>query len=142
MIYTKLKYLFIFLCLTSFLSAKETLITLDTRNLEIDHYDVRVEEVERDENISTVKIKRSSGPSSDESLFVIRAFCLIAEAREMQFFFILKEGEDENGAYTYTVGYLKKQVQNLKGHFGITENKPVTDKDLMDSKDLMTMFGW
>ena len=110
--------------------------------MNIDYFDARIEEVKRDENISIVKIKRSCGPSSDESLFVIRALCLIAEARRMRFFIILKEGEDNNGKYTYAVGYLKKQIQNLNGHFGITTDRPVTDKSVMDSKDLMTMFGW
>ncbi|MGD9202607.1 MAG: hypothetical protein PVI26_13675 [Chitinispirillia bacterium] len=142
MAYIKSKYLFIFLCLASFLEAKEKLIKLDTRNLKIDHFDVRVEEVRRDKNVSIVKIKRSNGPSGDESLFVIRTLCLIAEAREMRFFIILREGEDRNGKYTYTVGYLNEQIQNLNGHFGFTANRPVTDKELMDSKDLMAMFGW
>jgi hypothetical protein len=149
--------LFIFLCITSFLGtsfpgaeekstsfpgAEEKLLHLDTRTLNIDHLDVRVEEVKREESISTVTIKRSKGPSGEESLFVIRALCLIAESRDMRYFIILSEGDDKNGKYTYSVGYLKEQIQNLNGHFGITADRPVTDQALMDSKDLMMMFGW
>ncbi len=124
------------------LCARGKLVKLDSRELEIDIYDVRVEEVSRKDNISIVQITRSDGQSGDEALFVIRAFCLVAQSREMRYFIIVEEGEDENGVYTYTIGFLTEPVDNLKGHFGITHDKPVSDKELMDSKDLMAMFGW
>ena len=134
----------VFLCfaLCIPLCGKAALMKLDTRDLEIDYFDVRVEEVEREDSISVVQITRSSGPSGDESLFVIRAFCLIAQSRELRYFIILKEGENPKGIYTYRVGFLNDRVDNLRGHFGITHDKPVTDKELMDSEDLMKMFGW
>ncbi len=124
------------------LCARGKLVKLDSRDLEIDVFDVRVEEVSRKDSVSIVQILRSDGQSGDEALFVIRAFCLIAQSREMRYFIIVEEGEDEKGVYTYTIGYLSEIVDNLNGHFGITYDKPVSDKELMDSKDLMAMFGW
>lgn len=124
------------------LCGKSKLIKLDTRDLEIDYFDVRVEEKQRNDSISIVTITRSDGPSSDESMFVIRALCLIAKDREKRYFIILKEGADPKGVYTYTIGFLNDRVDNLKGHFGITADQPVTEKELMDSQDLMAMFGW
>ncbi len=124
------------------LCARGKLVKLDSRELEIDIFDVRVEEVSRKDSISIVQITRSDGQSGDEALFVIRAFCLIAREREMRYFIIINEGENEKGIYTYTIGFLTEQVDNLKDRFGITYDKPVSDKELMDSKDLTAMFGW
>ena len=137
-----LKGLLLLPVITLSLCANSKLVKLDTRDLEIDYFDVRVEEVAREDSVSVVQITRSSGPSGDESMFVIRAFCLIAKDREMRYFIIIEEGENEEGIYTYRVGYLTERIDNLKGHFGMTDDKPVTEKELMDSKDLMAMFGW
>lgn len=118
------------------------MIKLDTRDLEIDYFDVRVEEVRRDDSISLVQITRSEGPSGDESLFVIRTLCLIAQERGWPYFIILKEGENEKNIYTYKVGFCASPIENLQGYFGITEYRPVTDKQLMNCDDLIQMFGW
>ncbi len=124
------------------LCGSSKLVKLDTKDLEIDYFDVRVEEVSREDSVSVIQITRSSGMSGDEALFVIRAFCLIAREREMRYFVIIEEGEDKKGIYTYRVGYLHEQIENLKGHFGVTIDRPLTDKEVMDSMDLMSMFGW
>lgn len=137
-----LKGLLLLLVITLSLCANSKLVKLDSRDLEIDYFDVRVEEIERKDSISVVQITRSSGPSGDESLFVVRAFCMIAKEREMRYFIIITEGENEEGIYTYRVGYINERIDNLKGHFGLTSDKPVSEKELMDSKDLMAMFGW
>ncbi len=137
-----LKGLLLLLVITLSLCANSKLIKLDTRDFEIDYFDVRVEEVKREDSLSVVQITRSSGPSGDESLFVIRAFCLIAKEREMRYFIIIKEGDNEEGIYTYRIGYMNERIDNLKGHFGVTYDKPVSEKELMDTRDLMAMFGW
>ncbi len=136
------KGLFLLLFIIFTLCADYKLVKLDTRDFEIDYFDVRVEEVKREDSVSVVQITRSSGPSGDESMFVIRTLCLIAKERGKRYFLILEEGENEEGIYTYRVGFLNEPIENLKGHFGIIYDKPVTEKVLMDSEDLMKMFGW
>lgn len=118
------------------------LVILDSKTLNGDNIDARIEEIRRDDSISVVQIKRSKGPSVEESMFVIRTLCVIAKTRQVRYFVIIKEGKDENGVYTYEVGFLDRRVNNLKGYFGITEDRLVKDEEIVDSKEIMEMFGW
>jgi len=86
-----------------------------------------LDEVERREKFSIIKVKYISGASVPSSMFVVKGCYEIARIRGMKYFINLREWTDEEGYWVYKIGFSETNRVDPKVFFG---------DDIDDSKDL------
>jgi hypothetical protein len=86
-----------------------------------------LDELERHENFSIVRVKYTSGASVPSIMFMVKGFYEIAKLRGEKFFINLKEWSDEDGNWMYKVGYASDKKNDPKKYFG---------KDIDKTKEL------
>lgn len=99
------------------------------------------QEIRRDEKVSTVKTTMKSGASVPSSMFIIRGFYDIANARGATYFIKLKEWVEPDGARMYLVGFSDDKSVNPNEYFGLSEplSKP-GESQFLAVKDFDLMF--
>ena len=86
-----------------------------------------LDEVERREKFSIIKVKYISGASVPSSMFVVKGCYEIARIRGMKYFINLREWTDEEGYWVYKIGFSETNRVDPKVFFG---------DDIDDAKDL------
>ncbi len=99
------------------------------------------QEMRRDEKTSTVKTTMKSGASVPSSMFIVRGFYDIANARGATYFIKLKDWEEPDGAWMYLVGFSRDKGIDPAKYFGLTEPLPKSDEQqFMAVKDFDLIF--
>ena len=76
-------------------------------------------ELERSGNTSTIKlVQEKGGGTIGQGTFVALAFYQVAKARHFQYYAVLQERSDEDGAERYIVGFTNDANANLNKEFG------------------------
>jgi hypothetical protein len=88
------------------------------------------DEVERQDRVSIVKVKRTSGASVPSIMFVVKGCYQIAKSRKLPYFINLKEWTDTQGNWVYKIGFSSDKTVNPKTYFG---------PDIDSKKDLLFM---
>jgi TPR repeat protein len=88
---------------------------------------VVLDEVERFNKFSIIKVKHTSGTSVPSSMFLVRSFYEMAKLRKADYFINLKEWNDENGNRVYKIGFSSDSKVDPSVYFG---------NDIDRSKDL------
>jgi hypothetical protein len=82
-------------------------------------YFMKITELERDGNLSTLKLSyMKMGSSVGSSLFIMRGFCEVTKSRGTAYFTNLKEWDDENGDRIYIGGFTNKKNPDIQTEFG------------------------
>jgi len=107
---------------------KSNLVKLDTKEMGIDKdiFDVEVIEIERDKNISKLKIidKTLTSVCSVVTLEMMTIY-KIAKQTNYKYFVDLESYESEDGNTIITIGFTNKENANIKSEFGLQ----YSDKD-------------
>lgn len=101
---------------------------------------ISLNEVERQEKFSIIKVKHISGASVPSSMFVVKGCYEIARIRGMKYFINLKEWTDEEGYWVYKIGFSDTNRVDPKMFFGngIDETK---DLEFMSVEDYDVFWG-
>ena len=86
-----------------------------------------LDEVDRQEKFSIIRVKFTSGASVPSSMFVIKGCYEIAKIRGMKYFINLKEWADERGDWFYKIGFSEDNHIDPKVFF---------EDDIDETKDL------
>ena len=82
-------------------------------------YLMKITELERDGNMSTLKLfYMKMGSSVGSSMFIMRGFYEVAKSRGTEYFTNLKEWDDENGDRIYIGGFTNKKNPDIQTEFG------------------------
>jgi len=86
-----------------------------------------LDEIERQDRFSIIRVKHTSGASVPSIMFVVKGCVEIAKIRGAKYFINLKEWADERGDWFYKIGFSEDESVNIETFFG---------DDIDKSKDL------
>jgi len=86
-----------------------------------------LDEIERQDRFSIIRVKHTSGASVPSIMFVVKGCLEIAKIRGAKYFINLKEWADERGDWFYKIGFSEDESVNIETFFG---------DDIDKSKDL------
>ena len=141
--YARLVTLLITLAFASFATAADVLHRREINQKNPGGKDLVMtfEEIRRDEKTSTAKVTFVSGAAMHSSLFVMRGFYDIAQARRAPYFIQLKEWEGKDGAWMYLVGFSHDKGVDPKKYFDLTDLVPTGSKhEFETAADFDTVF--
>jgi len=99
------------------------------------------EELRRDEKTSRVRVTFQSGSPVASSIFIMRGFYDIAQARHIPYFIKLKEWEENDDGWTLIVGYSRDKGVDPKRYFGLSERLPKDEEhEFAAVRDLDILF--
>lgn len=104
---------------TSTTTKPSTLVEVSSADYGDTEYQMRIVELERNDNISKLKLTYKKMASSvGSSLFIMRGFCEVAKSRGTEYFTNLKEWSDKDGERLYIGGFTNKKNPNIQTEFG------------------------
>jgi hypothetical protein len=117
---TQLLFALIILCCTSWVNGERGLYhdEVNIKAKEGKNLVMAIDEVERHERYSLVKVKRTSGASVPSIMFIVKGCYEIAKIRKAQYFINLKEWEDTNENWVYKIGFSSDKTVDPKVYFG------------------------
>ncbi len=97
---------------------KARLVEFDSKAFGDPNLVMTVQEAERNERTSTIKVVRTKGTAVASSMFLVRAIYEIATARKSEYFISLRERDEEGSGTEYVVGFTNNKDADLKKEFG------------------------
>ena len=108
----------------------DKLVKLDTKEMGInqDEFDVEIEEIERKENISKLKIRDKTLVSFCNVITLeMQVIYKIAKLRNYKYFVLLDEYELEDSSYMAIVGFTNRKNVDIKKEFGLNYSDKYED---------------
>lgn len=102
---------------------------------------MKLEEVERAQDYSIVRIQYTSGASVPSSMFVTKGMYTIAKQRGTKYFINLKEWRDENDHSMYKVGFVNSKEIDLKRRYGSDIKQGLDSRAFMSVGDFDLLWG-
>lgn len=79
---------------------------------------IQLDEIERKDKYSIVRIKHTSGASIPSIMFFVNGICEIGRKRESKYFVNLKEWDDDQHNRMYKIGYTSEEGIDPYDYFG------------------------
>jgi hypothetical protein len=99
-------FLLITLLATTVFAETNQLVIVRSEDYGDTNYLMRIEELERNGNVSKLKLTyEKMGSSVGSSMFIMRGFYEVAKSRGTEYFINLKEWDDEDGGRMYIGGF-------------------------------------
>ena len=99
-----------------------------------------LDEIERQDRFSIIRVKHTSGASVPSIMFVVKGCVEIAKIRGAKYFINLKEWADERGDWFYKIGFSEDESVNIETFFGDDIDKS-KDLGFMSVKDYDQLLG-
>jgi hypothetical protein len=122
-----------------------SLVVVDSSDFGDTNTHMRIEEIERNENTSKLRLTyEKMGSSVGSSMFIMRGFYEVAKSRGTEYFINLKEWDDPNGGHCYIAGFTNTKDADIKKEFGAEYelvNKYGQDIGYMSVSDCNMIWG-
>lgn len=99
-----------------------------------------LDEVERQERFSIIKVTRTSGASVPSIMFVVKGTYEMAKLRGSDYFINLKEWTDQDGHWLYKIGFSSDRSVNPESYFGGDIDRSKT-LEFLSVKDYDLLWG-
>jgi cytochrome c oxidase assembly protein Cox11 len=100
-----------------------------------------VEEVQRAEKTSEVKVTYRSGASVPSSMVIVRSLYDMAVARNAKYFIKLKESKAPDGDSLLLIGFSNSDRQPAKEYFGVAESEHGQAPQYLSVEQFAVLFG-
>ena len=123
-------------------SRESNLIVLDSEETGSAGLNMRLEELSRTRNSSSVRVTYQEGDSVPSSLFIVRGLYEIAKDRGFSYWLTLDRNKDSDGNTMYVVGFTNEEDPDIAAEFGdqysdLNQNDPMHQIQSLEEYDIL-----